>query len=270
MAGTRKRRHDVGQRMIGEHGPGASDIQPFRGGSGGAEQDASPRLLVSVHMPKTAGTSFAAALQARFGAGYQPDYADLPMQAPRWRRQSDALLRSHDTCRALCAESVQCIHGHFLPAKYVPLAQWRQVGFVTWLRDPVERVVSHYHFWRRDYDGSDAAQPLRNRMLAEDWSLERFALGPELRNVYRQYLWQFDVSRFAFIGVTERYAQDLALFAERFLDGQAVLQTALANPDRGGEVYGIPARLRERIEAHHAADMALYRRARDRRIGASA
>ncbi len=256
--------------MTVETGSGTAQRAPHAFGCGCETHHSMPTLLVSVHMPKTAGTSFAAALQDCFGTRYQPDYADLPMQSPRWRRQCNALLQSVRAQRAVEPQAVACIHGHFLPAKYLPLAQSRRVGFVTWLRDPVERVVSHYHFWRRDYDGSDPAQPLRNRMIAEDWSLERFALGPEMRNVYGQYLWHFNVSRFDFIGITERYADDLAEFAERFLEGHAVLRTALANPDRDGEAYDIPARLRERIEAYHADDVALYQRARDRRHAAVA
>lgn len=238
--------------------------------TGGADRSAGqprgvkmPRLLVSVHMPKTAGTSFAAALQVVYGPGYRPDYADLPMQMPRWRRRSYALWKSLrpmvDDAASARVGGIRCIHGHFLPAKYARLIPQRQVGFVTWLRDPVERVLSHYHYWRRDYDGSDSRQPLRNRMLAERWSLERFVLGPELRNVYSQYLWNFDPARFDFIGITERYGDDLASFSERFLDGSIVMETALVNPGRAGERYEVTAGLRSRIEAHHAADVALYR-----------
>jgi len=216
-------------------------------------------LLVSLHLPKTAGTSFASSLEAAFGAGYRPDYADLPMQAGRWHRRVHAV-RSGLALRDGLPSAITCVHGHFLPLKYRLALTRRHARYITWLRDPVERVVSHYHFWRRDYDGRDPAQPLRNRMLREDWSLERFVLGPELRNVYSEYLWGFPVSRFAFIGITERYATDLEWFAARHLGGSAVAATALANPERGGEPYLLDPGLRRRIERHHHADMALYRR----------
>lgn len=227
--------------------------------------DESSRLLVSVHMPKTAGTSFAATLQASFGSRYRADYADMPMQVRPWCRQGHALLQAlrqpTDGIR-----DAECIHGHFLPAKYASLSRLRRLGFITWLRDPVERVLSHYHFWRRDYDGRDARQPLRNRMVKEGWSLERFALGAELRNVYSQYLWHFDLRRFDFIGITERYREDLADFSARFLGSPAVPTTAMANPHRPGERYDIDPLLRRRIEAHHAVDVALYRSVLERRM----
>ena len=158
-----------------------------------------------------------------------------------------------------------CIHGHFLALKYRIALGARPALWITWLRDPVQRLASHYAFWRRDYDGRDPAQPLRNRMVGEDWSFERFALGPEMRDVYRQYLWGFDPARFDFIGITEHYAADLEYFSRRFGCGGASVARALVNPERGEGSYAIEDRLRARIEAHHARDVALYRWALDRR-----
>lgn len=215
-------------------------------------------LLVSVHMPKTAGTSFADSLQARFGARYRADYADLPMQFPPLRRQRMALAGA-ETLRRLPPRDVDCVHGHFLAVKYQRGLAGRPQRYITWLRDPVERVVSHYAYWRRDYDGSDPCQPLRNRMLAEDWSLERFALGEEMRNLYHQYLWGVDPADFDFIGITERYADDIERMATRYLGVQPVLTCALANPERDDDHYDLPPGFRGRIEAHHADDVALYR-----------
>jgi hypothetical protein len=220
-------------------------------------------ILVSLHLPKTAGTSFAAALQAQFGSGYRPDYEDFPMHTPPWPRRLRAL-RAGLRLRRIWDDGITCVHGHFLPLKYRCALAGRQARYATWLRDPVERVVSHYHFWRRDYDGTDPAQPLRNRMFAEDWSLERFALGPEMRNLYTQYLWGFDPRRFAFIGITERYDQDLERFSAVFGGGGAVRGHALRNPDRTDEAYAIADALRERLSEHHARDIDLYRWARDR------
>lgn len=231
----------------------------------GARTADAATLLLSVHLPKTAGTSFAQSLQARFGAGYRADYADLPMQVGAWRRQWHAMTEGLRMRREGADVGTTCIHGHFLPVKYRFAALRRPVGVITWLRDPVERVVSHYHFWRRDYAGDDPAQPLRNRMLAEDWSLERFALGPELRNVYHAYLWGFPASRFDFIGITEHYADELERLAETPLVGDLHEARALVNPDRECDRYDVPAGMRRRIEAWHASDVALYRWALARR-----
>lgn len=220
-------------------------------------------LLVSLHLPKTAGTSFADTLRAAAGDGYRDDYADLPMQHGPWKRRRHAL-RAGLALRRHPPQDATCIHGHFLALKYRVALGARPVRWITWLRDPVQRLASHYAFWRRDYDGLDPAQPLRNRMLREDWSFERFALGPELRNVYRQYLWGFDPAHFDFIGITEHYADDLACLASSLGCGP-VVSAALVNAERGDQGYAVPDDLRARIERHHAADVALYRWALRRR-----
>jgi hypothetical protein len=225
---------------------------------------ASHPLVVSVHLPKTAGTSFGVALRQAYGAGYLEDYGDLPMQHAPWARQWRALRAALRGVRGI-PDPVRCIHGHFLAVKYRPVACRQKVLYITWLRDPVERLASHYHFWRRDYAGNDPRQPLRNRMLREDWSFERFALGPELRDVYSRYLWHFDPRRFDFIGITEHYERDLTRFAQGHLGRGFRMEAALVNPERGEGGYGIPQGLRNRIEAHHARDVALYHWARSRR-----
>lgn len=216
------------------------------------------RLLVSLHMPKTAGTSFAETLRAAAGEGYRADYGDLPMQRGPWRRRCDAV-RGGLALRGRMEPGVTCIHGHFLALKYRIALDRRPARYVTWLRDPLQRLVSHYAYWRRDYAGDDPAQPMRNRMLREDWSFERFALGPEMRNVYRQYLWGFDPARFDFIGITEHYESDLERLVA-MLDCEPVAAAALVNPECGDDGYAVEPGLARRIERHHAADFALYRR----------
>ena len=130
-------------------------------------------LLVSLHLPKTAGTSFGSALKTRFGNALLRDYADVPINTPPFERNKAAMQAALDNAEADWS-GIECIHGHFLPVKYLLLAARRELKFVTWLRDPVERVLSHYDFWRRGYDPA-TAPPLHRKVVEENWPLERFA-----------------------------------------------------------------------------------------------
>src|SRR5207302_9855883 len=49
------------------------------------------QMMVSVHLPKTAGKSFQAALTARFGESLLEDYRDFPMNTPEYDRNRAAL-----------------------------------------------------------------------------------------------------------------------------------------------------------------------------------
>jgi hypothetical protein len=219
-------------------------------------------LIVSVHLPKTAGTSFAATLKQHFGASLLLDYADLPLNTPQYERNKAAL----QNCLSNAEKdfpSIRCIHGHFLPVKYLLLSERRDVSFITWLRNPVERVLSHYHFWIGSFNPENAPS-LHKRMIAEEWSLERFCLGPELRDLYLQFLYGFPLEYFSFIGIMEHYADDLTFFAERFMDA-SVSPMRINVGSVAGNGYQISESLRNEIEDFHSKDMGLYQRAMEMR-----
>ena len=220
-------------------------------------------------MPKTAGSSFRASLEECFGDGFRHDYQDYPLaQEAHVRRQ-----RAQDwgrSARPADFAGVDCVHGHFLPLKYFELSRTLPCTFVTWLREPVARLVSHYYYWQRAYDpASGLTSPLHRRVVEESWSLQRFCLAPELRNVYSEFLWGFPPERLQFIGITEFFTEDLRYFSQQVLGNR--LQAHTLNSRAGTNGVEPTARLsaatRAEIEAYHAADMALYRLALRRREG---
>lgn len=212
-------------------------------------------MIVSVHLPKTAGMSFVAALEARYPSSLLRDYADKPINVPVPERHA-AVVAAGREIAAKDFAGVDCVHGHFMPVKYLPLAERQSLCFITWLRNPVDRLLSHYHFWRRDYQPQQAGA-LRRRMVEEDWTVERFCLGEEMRDFYQQFLWSFPVGKFSFIGITEHFESDLRYFGEHYL-GMAPSPVKTNTGPNQGQAYPIDADFRHQIEQHHAKDMALY------------
>lgn len=218
-------------------------------------------MLISVHLPKTAGTSFERGLRSHFRDRLHLDYAAKPLHRSRLQRRGQALLAAlRHGLRGVPEAGSGCIHGHFLPLGYRWLRSDDPVNFVTWLRDPVERLASHYHHWRR-VANPPPTDTLHVRMLAEDWSLEDFALRPELRNIYSEFLWGFPLERFAFVGISEHYADDLRDFGRRVLGSELPICEERRNPALPAGRYEIDASLRRRIAGFHGADQALYERA---------
>ena len=128
------------------------------------------------------------------------------------------------------------------------------------MRDPVERLASHYRYWRRVYDPATSL-PLHRRVVEEDWPFERFYRSAEMRNLYAQFLWGVGLSGFSFIGITEAYEEDLRFFARAFL-GRS-LPVYRENENDGGEsrLHVTDPELRNDIAAHHRRDMLLYQHA---------
>ena len=210
--------------------------------------------LISVHIPKTAGTAFGELLEGHYGARLLKDYADAPLGHGRAVRVATALCRSMVTPARLAG--FDAVHGHFLPLKY----RWTRGPVVTWLRDPAQRLMSRYqHFLRAGT--THPAPGLRPGM-----DFEAFVEVPRFQNTYSQYFAGFPLERVAFFGFTEDMDEGLARLEERLGLALGQARVANANPARAEAAYDIPAPLLRRIQALHRADYRLveWARARER------
>lgn len=217
-------------------------------------------MIVSLHLPKTAGSSFKKSLHSHFGDALFSDYDDRPLNMSALDRQKSALEASLQN-RNLDLSGIDCIHGHFLPMKYLYMATAREVKFVTWLRNPVDRLLSHYNYWQQDCD-LKAVTALRRKVIEESWSLENFCLADELKNFYGTFLWAFPISNFDFIGITEFYQEDFSYFSRHYFGREMAPERV--NIGRPAE-YSIDSSLRKKIEGFHQQDMALYQYALEKR-----
>src|SRR5580658_6212049 len=105
-----------------------------------ARSDIGRLMLVSIHIPKTAGTSFGLCLMKSFGGSMQLDYAPGLFQDDRALDRKRGAMRYALGLQPKDYKDVACIHGHFLGLKYNLLAEQMPCAFVTWLRHPVERL----------------------------------------------------------------------------------------------------------------------------------
>jgi hypothetical protein len=212
-------------------------------------------LIVSIHVPKTGGETFRDILEAMTGGHVQRDYGDRPLAPPTLgHRLRLATARPH------LDPGTRAVHGHFIATKYY--RRYPQARYMAWLREPVERLASHYHYWRRK---PDRQNPTCRRLLEEDLSLEAFAALPEMRDVQARFLGDVPVARLDFIGLTERYETSLELFRRAFFPGLSVeTERQNANPDRGGEPYDLDEATRAAIAGLNERDLRLYAEAERR------
>ena len=108
-----------------------------------------------------------------------------------------------------------------------------------------------------------ALRRCRNAASRPIWSLRRFCLAPELKNVYTEFLWGFPVDRLNFIGITEYYADDLRYFSQEILGNNLEAHTLNRRSGEGaaGSAGVLAPVERSEIQNFHAADCALYRHA---------
>jgi len=168
-------------------------------------------LIVFIHIPKTAGTSFRKLLDSHY-----PGKALLPLYEP-YPYQPEVLARLKKRARQAAAAI-----GH------VPFGIDRQLGveagYVTFLREPVQRVISYYRhnqrhanarFHQQIKDGMTLADILRSgidpefnnnmtRMISgvgdNSLLLDQAILEQAMENIER---------RFLYVGLTEHFDQSV-------------------------------------------------------------
>jgi hypothetical protein len=216
--------------------------------------------LVSVHVPKTAGTSLRMAFQSAFGQEQiLLDYSDDPAD-PCSTTRLDPHFYERRHVRALGPYRV--VHGHFSPIKYAQLAPAVRIAF---LREPVQNVISIYHFWRRyDVPGNALLDYMRTRRL----TLEEFARLPIMRYLYTStYFGNVDMTSFDFVGDAAQYNEEVVRLSALLGVPLATIRTN-TGPERayageqGRDLEDVS--LRERLAVILADDVGFYQKYRGR------
>lgn len=206
------------------------------------------RLLVSIHVPKTAGTSFRAVLERWFGPR-------LFLQYPGWPRFDRPDVGGD-----------ACLHGHFnVEAGH----GWRHAApdaaqFITVLRDPFDRLVSLYRHRLRHEAAPDGALASFDAFLELHLSrrpapgLPRYAVEfPPPVAPDRPHDW-LD-GRFLIVGVTDAMEETVERLAAVLGKPRVDIPRDNAAPDGAADF----AAWRPLHERAFAAEHELYHRARD-------
>lgn len=205
--------------------------------------------LISIHIPKTAGTSFHRVLKENYG--------DLASPAFK-RRDVLPCLDASGKTPATQWQKFQVIHGHFHYQEIIRIHQVTNAKIICWLRHPVDRVISNYRFFKHRLMHPELNPEVHALNLHRiDESLLEYAEREENRNRMNQFLTDLPLEDLFFIGFQERYALDLAILAKK-LHWDQVNDSKLNEHVLPIEVDDADRRM---IESWNLLDMALYQKA---------
>jgi hypothetical protein len=210
--------------------------------------------IVSVHVPKTGGTSLTKQIEQGAFGSWLLDYDDRPRAPGLPARARRGISRVAVRLRAGTLRRYGIIHGHFPADKYRPVAD----AFMIFLRDPVERLVSHYCYWR-DVASKNPATVRNNPLVGEVAAgrMDLVALAWWQRDYYRTFVGGLEIADFDVVGLTEEYDAGIALINRRF---NVALQPGRERARETGYADRIdPVVLQYNEENYH-----YYRQARDR------
>ncbi len=193
--------------------------------------------LLSAHIPKTAGTSFRFALIDIYGAERAFfDYGAI----------TDGFGAAHPGL----PDRASVVHGHVWPGRHPSRA------IITWVRDPAQRLASHYeHFRREPYNPNPVAHQIHHHGM----TFEDFIEHPDMINAMSGMFGPIDYHDFAFIGICENYDAEMQRAAD-YLGWPRipVPARALQNPDKFAETYSLPQGIRNRILELNQRDYEMY------------
>lgn len=198
--------------------------------------------LISVHVPKTAGASFRKVLATVYSeeGAYQPIYSKEEGVESIW---SGGVPSIHPRTRA--------IHGHF-PATPMLLKAFPHARVIAWIREPVARIISYYYYWRRT---PRHGNPAHDEFLDLDLSLLDFAHHPAMRREMLQYFERVKLDDFFFVGLMERFDEDIRELARLLGWPQPQIPKANTAPERPrvsyNEIREIERTQEEAIDLYH-------------------
>lgn len=203
--------------------------------------------LISLHIPKTGGTSFYHILKQVYGPAIEISYR---------RRDYLAAAELPGGFEQALAVGTKVLHGHFYYPEVKALHQNSGAKLLCWLRDPIERVRSNYRFFKYLLE-NPAINPRNyalNKHRSEETLLEYAALA-ECQNRMSAFIEGTVVENFFFIGLLEQFSDDVKLLGEALHWGPVTVphknvvvakKNSLSNQDL------------ERLMEWNAADIRLY------------
>lgn len=158
--------------------------------------------LVFVHLPKAAGSSLSKVLEANYGDSLY------------WinsLREKHKINNGHPF--RISKRGIDAMYGHIYAHPNLP-SIYPNAKFITWLRDPVERALSLYHFWQvLGAEGRvDATDVPLQTFAAEKPSFKEFISNPlyhpQIKG-YESYLGGMKPEQYAFAGRQNHFEEDI-------------------------------------------------------------
>ena len=209
--------------------------------------------LISLHIPKTAGTSFYNSLQEAYG---ESNIARIDFKP----NLNSILLNYKEMVVPEIPNKVEIIHGHFtLEELHKTFPETLNLPIITWLREPINRIISNYYYLVTQLENTvtnnDEHKMLMKRMMK---SIEEYIIVPENRNRMSHFIKNYSLKDFLFVGIVENYNEELLYLSNKLTK---TLHEKKLNTNSNKKLYTISDDIKNLIIEMNLEDIELYKEA---------
>ncbi len=204
--------------------------------------------LISLHIPKTAGRSFLTILNSVYDPAIIAHYEN--------KNYTDKTISPITQFKSQLNNTVKVIHGHFKFKEIADLKIHPSTKIITWLRDPVERVISNYSFFKKRISLAPEDKELQ---LRKNESILDYAKMEESKNRMSKFMDGLDINEFFYIGITENFDIDIHELSRKLNWKQFTVPRINDNAEFKSALPSISSETRKILAELNSVDMELYR-----------
>ena len=212
-------------------------------------------MLIFVHIPKTAGTSFKNILRLAY-----KNSEIIVIDSDNWHKAGmyNEVNRSGlpGSVQIKPGKDVKCIVGHFNADRFMDM--YPDATYITWLRDPIQRLISQHNYYMRL--GTRYGEINNTQRKYDLIDLKTYCTHPRNLNSMKQQI-NIPLSKFKFIGIVEKYDEEVVRFKKiTGIDLNNTLEHLNVNPLKKNvnEAYTIDEDLKQTLIKLHSEDYELY------------
>ena len=196
-------------------------------------------MIISIHVPKTGGTTFKNFLLDAFPNKVFFDYSN------------------NEKIKLEIPDNTEILHGHITARKYRNI--YPDAKYITWLREPTQIPISmYYHYLRNpDYNSFLCKQLYENNL-----TLEGFINLKKNWNVINNFIADVPLQDFSFIGILEDYDKSIERFTKQFnISDDLVIEKVNYNPDKSENKYNVSDELNAQLKMACKESIEVYQKA---------